>query len=257
MKRFIIMLATVGFILAAGFSIADEHEGDDEPNVVPVEIYACSYNEGMGPSDLDAVTDKWNAWADEQGMDDYSAWTLTPFYFGPEQDFDVLWLGVAPTAAALGRVQDMWVANGGELQAEFDSVSPCNAHGQFAALNFKEPPEDDEPPSNVVLSFTDCSIADGKDFGDDVAPALTAWAEFRAGHGSAAGQWVFFPVYGGGGEEFDFKFVTGHRTYEEQGNDWDNYDPDKASELFSGLLECDSSRVYNATNRRRAAEDEE
>lgn len=261
MKKFLIMLATGSITLVAGnVGLAQEEQEEEasEP-AVPVELYACKYNEGMGPDDLDKVIAKWNKWADDREMNDYSAWTLTKFYAGPEQDFDVAWLGAARDAKTLGREQDDWIANGGELQAEFDRVAPCNAHANFAAVNFKQPPEDDDPPSNIVLSFSDCNIADGKNFGD-VAPALEAWADYRTGHGSTAGIWVLFPAYGGGGEEFDFKYVTGHRTHEQQGADWDEYAAGgyaKAAELFGGLLDCDSARVYNAQNRRRAADEEE
>ncbi len=89
-------------------------------------------------------------------------------------------------------------------------------------------------------------------------PALQAWGEFRSGHGSTAGIWVFFPVYGGGGEEYDFKFVASHANHAEAGADFDNYDPAKAREIFPrGLLDCDSSRSYNATNVRMAESDDE
>ncbi len=256
MNRILITLATGSLVFATGCNNGVAEDEEDQ-GAIPVEVYSCKYNDGMGPADLDAVVAKWNAWADERGMNDYSAWTLTPFYAGPDQDFDVIWMGVAKTAQGLGAAQDDWLANGGELAAEFDRVSPCDSHSNFAALEFKAPPDNDDPPDNVVISFSDCNIEDGKSFANDVAPAIAAWAEFRAAQGSEAGHWVFFPVYGGGGEEYDFKYVTGHRSYEQQGIDYDNYDPDKARELFSGLLDCDSSRVYNATNRRRAANDEE
>lgn len=261
MKKFLILLAMASLGLAAGCNNGvaqneEEQESAVPESAVPVEIYACSYNDGQGPADLDAATAKWSAFADEQEVNDYSAWTLTPFYFGPEQEFDFLWLGVARNAQSMGAGQDVWLAEGGAVAAEFEKVGSCNAHANFASLQFKEPPER-EDPSSVVISFSDCNIADGKTFGDDVAPAIAAWADFRTGHGSTAGYWVLFPVYGGGGEEYDFKLVAGYGNYEEQGADWDNYDPQIANELFSGVLDCDSSRVYNATNRRRWAEEEE
>lgn len=251
------MLATGSLVFAAGCNngVAQDEE-EDEP-AVPVELYACNYNEGMGPADLDAATAKWNAWADGRGLNDYTAWTLTKFYSGPEQEFDVIWLGVSPTAKAMGAAQDDWLANGREVAAEFDKAVSCNIHANFASLNFKEPPDDDDPPDNIVISFSDCNIADGKNFGDDVAPAVAAWADFRTAQGSTAGHWVLFPAYGGGGEEFDFKYVAAWRTHELQGIDYDNWDPDKNRELFDGVLDCDSSRVYNATNRRRAQMSEE
>jgi len=258
MKKILLALATGSLVIAAGCSngVAQDEEKASEP-AVPVEIYACTYNEGMGPADLDAVTAKWNAWADGQGLNDYTAWTLTKFYSGPEQEFDYLWLGVSPTAKALGAAQDDWLANGGAVAAEFEKLGPCDGHSNFASVNFKQPPDNDDPPDNVVISFSDCNIAEGKNFADDVAPAIAAWAEFRTGQGSEAGHWVLFPAYGGGGEEFDFKYVAAWRTHEEQGIDYDSWDADKNSELFDGVLDCDSSRVYNATNRRRAVDAEE
>jgi len=255
MNRLLLTLVTSGFAFAGGLSAAVAQDDDD--GAAAVEIYTCSYADGKGPADLDKVTAKWNKWADDQGLTDYSAWTLTPFYAGPEQDFDVIWLGVTATGEGMGGVQDMWLAKAGTLDDEFDSVSPCDAHAMFAAVQFKEPPER-EDPSSIILDFSDCTIGEGKHFSTDVAPALKAWGEFRAGHGSTAGMWAFFPVYGGGGEEFDFKFVVSHGNYSEQGADFDNYDPAKAREIFpDGLLECDSSRSYIATNRRMAEDDDE
>jgi hypothetical protein len=250
------MLVSSSLVLAAGFSIADEHEGDGD-GPAPVELYTCKYAEGKGPADLDAVVAKWNAWADGREVSDYSAWTLTPFYAGENQDFDIAWMGTAPTGQALGTALDDWIANGAEMQAAFDSVVPCDSHSMFAAIQFKEPPQRDDP-SKVFISFSDCSIGEGKSFTDDLAPALTAWSEYRSGQGSTAGYWVFFPVHGGGGEEFDFKFIASFGSLAEQGTDFDNYDSGKARELLpAGLVDCDSSRVYIAHNRRMAAGDDE
>ena len=155
MKKILIALATGSLVIAAGCSNGVAQDDDEEDGAIPVEIYACNYNEGMGPTDLDAVTAKWNAWADERGLNDYTAWTLTKFYFSDNQDFDYLWLGVSPTAQALGAAQDDWLANGGEIAAEFEKLGPCNGHSNFASLEFKAPPDDGDPPDNVVISFSD------------------------------------------------------------------------------------------------------
>ena len=258
MKRSI--MTALAALLAAGLAspmaLADNHAS---MTAQPVELFACSYADGKTGKDLDKVVGSFNKWADGVGMDEYTAWTLVPYYATPEQDFDVLWLGHAPKAAALGMRQGQWLATGGKVQAEFDSVLPCNAHVNFASLMFKAPPQRDDPPDNVVISFSDCNMADGMDFTDDIAPAIEEWAEYRGEHGSTAGIWIMFPAYGGGDEDFDFKWVSGHRTLEEQGKDWDQYAEagwQKAGELFGGKLECDSSRVYLATNRRRAAAEE-
>jgi len=253
MNRLMLMLVTGGLVFASGLNTAVAQDDDD--GAAAVEIYTCSYVDGKGPADLDKVIAKWNKWADDQGLADYSAWTMTPFY--SSSDFDVIWLGVTETGKGMGDVQDMWLAKSGTLGDEFDSVIPCDAHSMHAAVQFKAPPKR-EDPSSVILDFSDCTIGEGKHFSTDVAPALKAWAEFRAGHGSTAGMWAFFPVYGGGGEEFDFKLVVSHGNYSEQGADFDNYDPAKAREIFPyGLLDCDSSRSYVGTNRRMADSDDE
>jgi len=257
MKRFLITLATGGFVLAVGLNNAVAQDDDDDDGAAAVEVFTCSYADGKSRADLDPVIAKWNDWADDQGYEDYSAWTMEPFYASPEQDFDVIWMGVTDTGQGMGVVQDKWIANGGDLAAEFDAVSPCDAHSLFAAVNIKKPPER-EDPSGVVIAFSDCTIGEGHSFSEEVMPALQAWSEFRSGHGSTAGIWVFFPVYGGGGEEFDFKYVASHANHAEAGADFDNYDPAKAREIFPrGLLDCDSSRSYNATNVRMAESDDE
>lgn len=255
MKNLLMIIVAGGLTASLVATTANSQEEDMSSTAVPVEIFTCDYRDGKGPKDLDKVTANWNVWADNAGVNDYTAWTLVPFYASEEQDFDVLWLGVSPTARQMGSAQDKWLATGGKIQAEFDSIVPCDAHSNFASLEFKAPPQRDNPPNNVVISFSDCNIADGMSFGD-VAPALDEWAAYRTEHGSTGGMWVLFPAYGGGGEEFDFKFLTGHRNLEEQGADWDQYAEAgwaKAEELFTGKLECDSARVYLAQNRRRAS----
>jgi hypothetical protein len=255
MNRLLLSLVTSGFVFAGGLNTAVAQDDDD--SAAAVEIYTCSYADGMGAADLNEVIAKWNKWADDQGMADYSAWTLTPFYYSPEQDFDFIWLGVTATGKGMGDVQDMWLSKGGTLGDGFDSVAPCDSHSMSAAVQFKAPPKREDLP-NIVLDFSDCTVGDGKHFSTDVAPALKAWGDYLAENGSTAGVWALFPVFGGGGEEFDFKYVESHGNYSEQGVDFDSYDSVKAREIFPyGLLDCDSSRSYVSTNIRRAESDAE
>lgn len=260
MKRLLAALVSCSLLLSAGIGVADEHEGEaDEANVAtPVEMFACKYNKGKGPADLDAATKKWNAWADKNGVDDYSAWTLVPYYSGPDQEFDVLWLGGSDNAKTLGRVQDTWLATGSKEAEGFAEVVSCDVHAAYAVLRMKKPPKRDNP-SNIVISFSDCNTAEGVTF-DDLYVPLIEWGNYKGENGSTAGMWVFFPSYGGGGEEFDFKWVTAHQNLEDMGADWDQFSESgwkKAKELFAGKLRCDSSRTYLATNGRMAAEDDE
>ncbi len=259
MKRILSVLVSGSLLLSLGVAIADSHEdaADGPDPATPVELFACTYNDGKGPADLDAVSAKWNAWADKQGLDDYAAWTLVPYYSGPEQEFDFLWLGGSASAKALGRAQDTWLATGGKVMEAFNELSNCDAHANYAVLQYKTPPKR-ENPSNIVISFSDCNMSDGATF-SDISPLLTEWSQYKSDHGSTSGMWVFFPAYGGGGEDFDFKYIQAWQNLEDQGADYDQYNESgwqKANELFADKVDCDSSRVYLATNRRTAADDE-
>lgn len=260
MKKFVMTLASAGLLLSSGIGAADEHEGKEaEPNVAtPLEIFTCNYNEGQDRSDLDAAVAKWNKWADDQGITDYSAWILVPYYFGPEQDFDVIWLGGSEKASAMGRAQDTYLATGAAAQRAFDEAISCDSHGAFAVLRMKQPPERANP-SDIVISFSDCNMAEDVRF-DDLYMPLQEWGEYKGEEGSTAGMWVFFPAFGGGGEEYDFKWVTAYQNLADLGADWDQYSKsgwEKAGDLFAGKLSCDSSRAYLAKNVRRAEEDED
>lgn len=260
MKKLLTTLVAGGLLLSVGIGIADEHEGESEAadRARPVEAFACRFNDGKGLADLDPVIKKFNAWADKRDIDNYWAWTLVPYYFGPEQEFDILWLGASLDAAGLGRIQDAWLSTGTKIQEGFDEVLSCDTHGNWAALTFKKSPEREDPSSGVV-SFSDCKLAKGMTF-EDVAPALTEWGEYRTEQGSKSGMFVFFPAYGGGGEKFDFKWINSWQNLEELGVDYDQYATagwKKANELFAGKLDCDSSRAYLSTTRRMGKSEDE
>ena len=259
MKRIIAAFAAASLFLILGVSagIAQE-EGKQMDPATPVELFACKYNDGKGPADLDAAAATWNKWADDAGIDDYSAWTLVPYYSSPEQDFDFLWLGGSSSAKSLGSIQDNYIANAGDAQKGFNDAISCDAHVNYATLQFKTPPKR-EDPSKIVISFSDCNMADGVAF-SDLAPALSEWADYKEEQGSTSGMWVLFPAYGGGGDEFDFKFIGAWQNLEEQGADWDQYSAEgrkKAAELFAGKVDCDASRVYLTKNRRMGSSDDE
>lgn len=255
MKNSLVLLATSGLVFAFGASttLADSHEGEGLKPASPVEIFTCNYAEGKGPADLDKAVDDFNEFADKRDITEYSAWTLVPYYASAEQEFDILWLGGAAKAATLGRIQDQWLAEGTKEQEGFNEVIPCNAHMNFSTLQIKTPPKR-ENPNNIVVSFSDCNTAEGVTF-EDLVPSLMEWAKYREGHGSTAGMWVMFPAYGGGNEDFDFKWVAAWQNLAEQGADYDQFNEggwEKGNELFQGKVSCDSSRVYLATNRRMA-----
>lgn len=246
--------------LAVTFLIAPAHAQEDEgegPRIRPVETYTCKYNDDQGPAELEAVIADWNAWMDDQGSDNYFAMTLTPNYFGGET-FQIGWLGSAPTAAELGAGADNWRINGGKHAAAFAKVLTCDSHSNFATMEIKAPPQRTSP-DNLVLSFADCSAAEGKSM-DDVFTAMDAWTAYTIEQGYKNGAWAMFPAYGVNDVDFDFKLVNGYDSHADMGFDYDLYANgggyQKHGEIMGAVMICDVSRVYDGVVRRRIAEDE-
>ena len=246
------ILASFTFALTAfagGAAAADEEAG---MKIIPVEMYVCKYNEGQGPGDLEEVITMWSAWADKIDLDDYAAWTLTPYYFGADQEFDVIWLGAGKDAMSLGAAQDKYLSEGGEVAQGFNTVLTCDAHVNFASLNFKASPEGATPHSSI-LTFSDCSYKEGANF-SALSDSMGKWVKHLEDQGSETAIFHWYPAYGGGGEKFDFKWLEAHENLAALGKDYDSYGTGGGykvnGELFGDLIDCDSSRAYIAKSRR-------
>ena len=242
-------------VIGSGYATTWAQEEPEEPAIYPVETWTCKYNEGQGPADLEKVIEGWNRYMDEQGADNYFAMTVTPNYFGGET-FHVGWLGSALTAEELGAGADQWAAKGGEHAAAFSRVLTCDSHSNFATMQVKAPPENETPEDTPVLTFANCSAADGKTM-DDVFTAMDAWTAYTIENGYRNGQWVMFPAYGVDDVDFDFKLVNAYDSHKDMGKDYDLYANgggyQKHAELMGSVMRCDVSRVYDGVVRRRIA----
>jgi len=250
MRKTLISSFMIGLLILAGSSTVSAQ--DNPMRVIPVELFTCKYNDNKGPGDLDKAIDKWNAWADKQGLDDYAAWTLTPYYFGPDQEFDMIWLGAGKDAIALGKAQDAYLAEDVGLHAAFNDVLTCDAHVNYASVNFKAPPKG-KTPDNSVLTFSNCTYKDGASF-TAISAAMGEWSKKLSDEGSTAGIWHWYPAYGGGGEEFGFKSLRSYKNFAELGADYERYGNGggyvTSGRLFGHLIDCDASRAYVAQSRR-------
>jgi hypothetical protein len=83
-----------------------------------------------------------------------------------------------------------------------------------------------------------------------VIAAYRRWAAYSESKGLNNGMWLYFPIYGGGKVEYSYKFVMGFPNHQAMGAEWDDYANkggyEKAYEVFSGLEDCDSARLYTA-----------
>ena len=246
------LAATLALLVGSGSVLAQD--SGLVSKVVPVEIYTCSYNDGKGMADLDAVIDEFNAYMDDNDVDDYAAWTLTKSYYGPEQEFDVIWLGAWTDGNAMGASRDLFRATGGEVAGRFNETIDCGVHVGLSSINYKLP--DDGTVTDGILLFSNCSIEEGARY-SDIAAATTEWANILTDSGSESALYHWFPAFGGGGDEGpDFLSVTTYTDYAALGADYERRGNGgmfrTSGRLFDDLMDCDVARVYDAQNRRAA-----
>lgn len=254
MNRALVTLSVVfaTLTIGSGTATADSHE--DGFKVVPVDMYACTYNENKGPKDLDAYATKFNAWADAKGLNDVSVWTLTPYYYGPGDNagFDFIWMIAGKTAVALGTTHKTWVTDDEGLRKTAGEIADCAGHSNFASVNYKPTPEG-RTPEDSLITFSDCNYHEGATF-EELGAAMDAWSAHLTESGSEAGIFHWYPVYGGGGEKFDFKWLEVHAGFEAMGSDYELFGNGrgykKYGELVRPLVTCDAARVYQAKSRR-------
>lgn len=249
-------MVSVSLFFAAGAAVSDSHESE-EPSFRPVEAFACNYNDGKGPADLEKVNAKWNAWMDDEGQDDYFAATMTPHYYG-EWPFDVAWIGVWRDGNAMGTGTDMWITEGSELSAAYGEVVSCAAHTNFASQRVQTAPDTGEEGDGAfVVAFSNCSMEEGKKF-DEYLAAAKEWDTYAAENGIHESAWVWWPVWGESNNDYDFKSVVAMPDHTTAGANWQAYSEGhfrKSNELFRDLLDCDVSRLYDAKVVREMADE--
>ena len=221
--------------------------------VIPVEHFLCKYNEGQGPADLEKAIASWSKFADDNGIDNYSAWTLTPYYYSANQEFDVIWMGAWKDGNAMGAGTDTWLAKGTANAAQFAKVVTCDTHVNSASINHKLPP-DGQTPDTGVLTYSSCNMKDGVTY-SAVAAATRQWAQVLTDAGSKSAIYHQFPVFGGGGDDVaDFLWMEAYPSHAELGADYERMGNGLLyrtnGELLDHLVSCDVARVYNAKNRR-------
>ena len=230
--------AVAGLLLVSAPGLA-QVSADGMGKVVPVELYACKFNEGKGDADLAEVIEQWNKFADDSGMDDYAAWLLTPFFHTTEQDFDILWLGAFRDGNAMGKGLQNWISNGQELAAAFAEVA-------YSSAMYKAPAGGNAPASGVI-TMMNCKLNEGHRY-VDIKAAELKWVDYLAKSKSKAAYYHWMPMFGGGDAEFDYKVVFAYPDFEEVGSNVELFanegGRDASREIFGNIDDCDDARVY-------------
>lgn len=255
MKKLLRAISVLAGLLSLGTGVAVAQVSESGMGkVVPVELFACTYNNRQDADDLNSVITRWNRWMDQRNVDNYAAWTLTPYHFGPEQEFDLIWMGAYSDGNAMGAGTDLWFAENGGLADDFEEVITCGAHLLLASAMYKSPPNN-ETPGTAIITMMDCKLNEGHRY-QDIKAAELKWAEHMTNSGSTAGTFHWSPVFGGGGADYDYKVVNAYANYTELGADWERFanggGREASIDIFADIDDCDDARVYVATSVRAA-----
>lgn len=176
----------------------------DEGKPSPLEAYFCNFVDGKSMADLDKVSARFAKWADKHAPD-YSAWVLTPAFAQFNQTAEVIWFGSNPSGNGMGATFQNYRDKGGDLPEAFNEVVQCGAHALASSTPVNAP---DGAPTNGVVMFTECSIAEGSDWSRALAAHKTYSQSMRS-LGAKNNNWLFFPMLGGMSDrDFDYWGVS-------------------------------------------------
>ncbi len=249
MKHMSFVLGTALAALSM-LSAARSQEGE-APDTVIVDLYGCTYTGNNDMGDLMGVVDRWNDWMDDNDISDYEASLLTPYLNSPAFPYDVIWLGVYPSARAMGAGETKWLRDGREMDAEYAEVLDCTVHAMYVGIPTHMP---QSPPNaadgNVdLIAFQDCALHDGRIL-PEAFQAHGQWGRFLAENGSDNFMGVMVPFAGENPDaDYDYKAITAFSSAEAYGNFIDTIVPgglQRAGQLFGRLTDCDTSRVYTS-----------
>ncbi len=213
---------------------------------IPVEFFACNWQDGKGMADLKKVAANFSKWADSNDSG-YSAWILTPQFHSANLGFEVGWLGSWPDSNAFGKSMDAWLSGGRELAGEFAKVVDCSISHETAASVVIDAP--DGPPGNGLVMFSQCTLNEG------VSPSQAIPAHRKAAAamkelGSKGASWIFLPGMGTSAEGFDYWAVLAYQNYTDFGAAIEMYlnggGREKVMAARSPVASCGSGTVFDA-----------
>jgi len=234
------VLCTLILTPGAGFA------QDGPPNFRPVELWACSYKERKDADDFNRAL---RLIVETTGEEKYAAYMLTPNFRGPDQDFDFIYIGVWPDGTTMGKDMANFAANGGDANEAWDEAVDCPVSSLYASYRIQAVENNDNPPENFILTFSDCKVAHGNSNGQALG-ALRRYNDYRVANGMTIPTFAWFPAFGGGGAEFDFKLIEAYSGPQHFGDAWswfvDHAAYETLGDMTDGIVDCDEARVYNS-----------
>ena len=171
-----LLVTSIGVLLGISGALAQ----DGPATFTPVEIIGCNFVGNNDMSDLTPVIENFNEWADEAGIDNYSAIISVPFFINAQFPYDYLWIGMFADGAAMGSGFHQWVNQSGDLPAQFAEVVDCPSRAGYASTSLKAASgEGDgvEDGGKFILEFTNCTVHENRT-GPEAAGAIREWISY-------------------------------------------------------------------------------
>ena len=234
-------------VLAMSVACVQGVQAADAPvKAVPLELYACAWQEGKGMQDLQKVNEKFVKWS-KKHQQNYSAWTITPQFRSSDQPFDVGWIGAWKDGATMGSGIQAFHSDGTEMAAAFDEVVDCtNSHALFSSVMLNAPKGGGS--KTPLVQFSSCSINEGKT-PNDAHKAHKAFSDFMIGKGGQSASWMLWPALGAGDIDFEYFAVSAYESYAQLGIAFEAYANgggwQKVRDELYSVVTCDEPRLYN------------
>lgn len=218
---------------------------DSGPAFQPLEMWACSFRDRKDQGDMDQV---YELVEEGTGGVPYAAWQLNPYMAGNRyEDFDFIYLGAWADGSTMGADLENYFTNASDAAEAWEETAECAGFLYASSTIQAVPDSDDEGAGNFMLSISDCKIAHGRT-GAQAIGAIRRFNDYRVANGAVVPTFAWFPAFGGGNAEYDFKLAQAYTGPQGLG-DWvswaiDNQSYNVRNAMTQGLVECDEARLY-------------
>ena len=236
-------LAVLG--IASNAVQADHHM--QAMSFAPVELFACTFNEGKDNDDLKELSKRFNKWLSKNDPG-YAYWVLSPRFRAEDSKMDFAWIGSWADGAAMGSSYDNWMKDDGGVGPMFAEVMDCAY--SLASATAIHAPEGEWPKSSVVW-FSRCEQEDDVSLMEAVSAHRSSTAAMQEMGAAQSASWVFLPALGFSDIEFDYYHVQSWPSYAALGSGFDAYFNrggwKSQAEALADKVECSSPNLYDSS----------
>jgi hypothetical protein len=235
------LVAACTFLIGSPATLAQ----DDAPTFRPLEMWTCKFKDRKDQDDMDELYEAEIALGEAPG---HAAWQLDPYLVGNRVElFDFIWLGSWTSGTAMGEGIANFRDTAGDISEGWAETVDCMGY-MYASTTIQEVEDQGDGSGNFMLSVSDCKVHHGATAGQALG-ALRRWNDYRKANGSIVPTFAWFPAYGQGGAEFDFKLAQAFAGPRGLGSAFSWYVDNEAYSVLNaitqGIVDCDEARLYD------------